>query len=489
MANNSDEIQAKIELEILLHEQARRLSQTDFTAYMQYVNPAYQMMWFHRHIAEMCQKLLDGEITHLMVFVPPQHGKSEIVSRLFPSFALGVNPVLKIIGASYSGDLAQKFSGSIQRYIDSNEYREVFPDTYLNGTPGCDNMKGYTRNADYFETVGKGGFYKAVGVGGSLTGTPADIGIIDDPVKDRKEADSETFRNSTWDWYTDVFLTRLHNDSKQVLIMTRWHEDDLAGRILKSEPGKWTVLMLPAIKENNDYPYDIREIGEALWEQKHSLARHREMEARSGRTFAALYQQRPVINGGNIIKRDWFQIISRSLFESISRNSPIHFFLDTAFTEKKANDPTGIIAACKVGNDIYISKAKKVYMKFPDLIRFIISFTKANGYTYSSTIRIEPKANGISVIDQLIEKTGLNVTKTPTPEDDKATRLNAASPSIECGHVFLVEDVWNEEFMDEICGFPAKAHDEFVDLIGYAENFFLAGVESGLSAEEMADIL
>lgn len=439
--------------------------------------PTYQRQWFHTLIADKCQQLLEGTLgtDRLMIFVPPQHGKSEIVSRKFPAWALGKNPLLKIVGSSYSADLAEQFSRSIQRTIDSSEYGEVFPNTFLNNQRvTTDKKRGWVRKVDIFETVGFGGFYKAVGVGGSLTGTPADIGIIDDPVKDKEEAYSPTIRERIWNWYTDVFLTRLHNNSKQLLIMTRWHEDDLAGRLLEKEPSKWTVVRIPAIKEDDRLAEDPREMGEALWEEMHSLDSLLEAEERSPRTFAALYQQRPSIAGGNIIKREWFKHIKLAEFNRIYDGEPIVFFLDTAYTEKTENDPSGIIATCKIGNDLYITHAKKVLMKFPDLIRFIPEYAKAHGYSTKSSIRIEPKANGISVVDQLKEVTGLNVVKTPSPKDSKETRLYAASPTVEAERVVLVDGAWNETFIDEVCGFPAKPHDEFVDLLSYAVDYHIA---------------
>ena len=316
--------------------------------------------------------------------------------------------------------------------------------------------------------MGYGGFYKAVGVGGSLTGTSVDVGIIDDPVKDAMEAYSSTYRERVWNWYTDVFSTRMHNESKRILIMTRWHEDDLAGRILKIEPEKWTVISIPAIKEDAGIIEDPRTIGEGLWEERHSQERLREIENASPRTFAALYQQRPVVQGGNIVKSDWFRKVSLAEFKNHQGNEPVNFLIDTAYTEKTTNDPTGIIGVCGIGNNIYITKAKKVNMKFPDLVRFIPDFVYKNGYGDRSSIRIEPKANGLSVIDQLRESTGLNVTTTPSPTESKETRLNAASPTVECGRVFLVEGSWNDEFIDEVCGFPTKPHDEYVDLLCYA---------------------
>ena len=460
----------------LEHELKRRKAFLSFPDFLDYTDGTYDRQWFHTLIAEKCQDLLLGKLptNRLMVFVPPQHGKSEIVSRKFPAWALGYNPKIKIVGTSYAVSLAHGFSRAIQRPIDSTEYREVFPATFLNSQNVANDAKrGYLRNIDIFETVGHGGFYKAVGIGGGLTGTPVDLGIIDDPVKDALEAASPTHRERVWSWYTDVFLTRLHNNSKIVFIMTRWHEDDLAGRLLDREPEKWTVVCIPAIREDMELKEDPRCMGEALWEERHSLERLKEAELQSPRTFAALYQQHPTVDGGNIIKREWFKHIKVAEFKRIHDGEPIVFFLDTAYTDKTNNDPSGIIATCKIGGDLYITHAHKVMMRFPDLVRFIPQYAQEHGYNRRSSIRIEPKANGISVIDQLKATSGMNVVSTPSPKDSKETRLYAASPTVECGRVILVEGAWNEAFEDEICGFPAKPHDEYVDILGYAIDYHI----------------
>ena len=255
--------------------------------------------------------------------------------------------------------------------------------------------------------------------------------------------------------------------------MTRWHDDDLAGRILKREADKWTVLSIPAIRETLDdgNDFDPREVGEALWPERHSLGRLLDAQKRSPRFFSALYQQHPTIEGGNIIKEAWFGRISAFDFKKKRMDEPIIFFVDTAYTEKTSNDPTGILGSCMIGNNIYIVCAKKVNMKFPELCRFLPSYVRDNGYGKGSSVRIEPKANGLSVIDQLYESTDLNVVSTPSPKESKETRLNAASPYVESGRVYLVGGDWNDTFIDEVCGFPAKPHDEFVDLLCYSLDY------------------
>ncbi|MCM1490398.1 MAG: terminase family protein [Muribaculum sp.] len=469
----ADQLKRRLELEQRVLE---RDAVCSFYRFLDYKDPRYQRQWLHKAIAQHCQMLYEGRIKNLMVFMPPQHGKSTVVSEAFPAWVLGKNPRLKVVGSSYASGLAEKVSRNIQLIIDDNKYQAIFPNTCLNGM-NHRRMQSYKRNDDYFDILDYNGFYKAVGVGGSLTGTPVDIGIIDDPVKDAMEAYSTTYRERIWDWYTSVFLTRLHNESKQLFIMTRWHEDDLAGRILRYEPEKWTVLKIPAIRETLDdgNDFDPRQVGEALWPERHSLERLLATKKRSAKVFSALYQQSPTIEGGNIIREAWFKYISPEEFkrkrERRELDCPIHFFIDTAFTEKTTNDPTGIIGACCIDNNLYITCAEKVNLKFPDLVRHIPEYVKMNGYNRFSSIRIEPKANGLSVIDQLEELTDLNVVATPTPRESKETRLNAASPFVESGRVYLVKGIWNEEFVSEVCGFPAMPHDEFVDLLGYAIDF------------------
>lgn len=466
-----DTIELRQKIMRLKQEKLKLEAPTSFSRFLGYINPKYQCEWFHRLIAEHCQMLLEGKIKNLMVFMPPQHGKSEIISRNFPAWALGRDPDLKIAGCSYSSDLAEQFSRSIQRTIDDKNYSAIFPDTYLNGSNVRTDSRGYLRNVDLFETVGHRGFYKAVGVGGSLTGTPVDIAIIDDPVKDANEANSTTYRQRVWDWYNTVLSTRLHNESRQLFIMTRWHEDDLAGRILRAEPQEWTVLSIPAICEvEHDGGLSERHIGDALWPQRHSLAKLMKQKARAPRDFSALYQQHPVIEGGNIVKRDWFQTISLADFKALRFREPMHFYLDTAYTKKKSDDPSGIIAACRIGNYIYIYHSMQVWKEMPDLLRFLPEYISTHEGNEESKLNIEPKANGLSVVQMLREISTLNVKETPTPTDDKECRLRVVSPRVECGRVFLVEGAWNEEFLNEVCGFPSMPHDEMVDILGYAIN-------------------
>lgn len=262
--------------------------------------PTFKPANFHRRYYELLTKFARGEIKKMMVFVPPQHGKSEGSTRRLPSFLLGDNPDRRIAVVSYSAAKARKFSREIQRIIDSDEYREIFPATTLSGKHSIFADNRYVRTADEFEIVGHNGSCKAVGVGGALTGEPVDILIMDDLYKDAATAWSPVYRERVNDWYDTVAETRLHNDSQQLIVFTRWHEEDLAGKLLRDQgeysddnQGGWVVCTYKAIKEGAPTEYDPREDGEALWPERHSIEKLCEVRNRNNHVFEALYQQDP----------------------------------------------------------------------------------------------------------------------------------------------------------------------------------------------------
>ena len=278
--------------------QQTSFSMIKFAALMQ---PTYLWNWHHHVLANTLDDFMAGRIKRLMVFMPPQHAKSEFTSRLFPAFCLGHNPDLKIILGSYSASLAESMNRDVQKYMDSEAYQTLFPDIRL---PLKGSTGKYVRKAGRIDIAGHGGYFKTVGAGGSMTGTPADMLIIDDPHKDRESARSPLLSQKVYDWYLDVAKSRIHNHAGILLIQTRWDIDDLAGRLLKrmeqalqdgdTDADVWTVLCFPAIKETEGNPLDIREIGEALWPGRHNLQRLFSIRSESLRTFQSLYQQNPM---------------------------------------------------------------------------------------------------------------------------------------------------------------------------------------------------
>lgn len=457
---------------ILNIDAKNELARRRLISFVELLKEDYRTQWFHMDIALQLQRLYSGEIKRLMLFVPPQNGKSTLASRYFPAWVFGKNPNTRIIHAAYGYDLVQGFSRDIQRVIDSPEYNAIFSNTILSGNSvNAETKKGYKRTVDEFEIVNANGSYYCSSVGGGITGKSCDLAIIDDPIKGAADANSKRIRDNIWNWYNGDLLTRIRNESKIVIIMTRWHSDDLAGRLLEKEPDKWTVVSYPAIKENNDNINDIRKIGEPLWAAEHSIDMLLDKQKTSPSIFASLYQQNPVIQGGNIIKTEWLQYINENELSKLIEQTPINFWIDTAYTDKTKSDPSGIIATCFVNGKLFILNAKKVHFEFPELISFIRTWVKDNGYTAASRIFIEPKANGLSVIQQLKNQTGLNVLRGKEPIGDKTTRIEVAAPTIESGKVYLKKDVWNEQFTNELSSFPSVANDEFVDLIGYAVDY------------------
>lgn len=227
--------------------------------------------------------------------MPPQHGKSHGASHLLPAYLLGVDPELRICIGSYSFSLARRFGLAVQRLIDSAMYGRIFEGTRLKSTPASGTA---LRTADEFDILNHDGGLRLVGREGSLTGSRVDIMILDDIYKDAAQAYSPLIRDSVWEWYCSVVRTRLHNNSKEIIVCTRWHKDDLIGRLLETEPEKWTVINFPALKVGKPTPQDPRKAGEALWEERHSKELLKERRALDPIIFEALYQGNPTPSEG-----------------------------------------------------------------------------------------------------------------------------------------------------------------------------------------------
>ena len=264
----------------------------------------------------------------------PTHN-SELCSRILPAYLLGIKPTCRVLSTSYSADLSSKFNRDVQRLIDSPDYQMAFPETKLNNRAVRSDKNGsWLRNKDEFEIVGHGGYYKSAGVGGGITGRSCDTAIMDDLVRGAADAASPTIRERTWDWYAQDLCSRLNNYSQQLLIMTRWHEHDIAGRILKSDDGaSWEVIVFPAIKENNNNPSDPRKIGEALWPMRQDLPRLRAQRKLGERKFQCLYQQDPVANKELLVYPNW-QSIPELEYEFIDQTPA--FGLDFGYNDEMA---------------------------------------------------------------------------------------------------------------------------------------------------------
>jgi predicted phage terminase large subunit-like protein len=438
------------------------------------IKESYSENWHIKYLCDEMQKLSEYIVKRLpkpydlIINIPPGTTKSTIVTIMFHPWLWTLDPTIKVITNSYSNSLSIEHATKSKDIIISDKYRALFPDVEI--------RRDKSGKQNYENTLT--GFRYATSTGSTITGFHAHIILNDDP-QNPKQANSELLRLQAIEHVKTLSSRKVDKENTPMItIMQRLNEQDVTGYLLAQKQDKVRHLCLPAEATGSIKPESLRSnYVDGLLDPKR-LSRRVLDEAKTdlgSRAYSGQFEQNPVTEGGNIIKNEWFRYVSYSDFRRMAKdaNPPVIFFIDTAYTDSAENDPTGLIGACKIGNELYVVAAKKVSMRFPDLIKFIPGYVKAHGYTSSSSIRIEPKANGISVVDQLVRDTNLNVCMTPTPKDSKETRLNSISPLFECGRIYLVADNWNDEFVGEITGFPAKAHDEYVDLIYYAADHLL----------------
>lgn len=476
----------------------RQRAKSSMAKFVTYTNEDYNAQWFHKEMCKWLDKLERGEIKKLMMFVPPQHGKSELSSRAFPASCLGRNPDYKIAIASYSQDLSSGFCKDIQNIIRSESYKEIFKGVRLNENrdPDATNESITDR---YFQVVKRKGYVKAVSVESPLTGKSVDIGIIDDPFKDRAEANSEKRRELVWNWYIDVFCSRLHNDSKQLMLFTRWHEDDLAGRLLDpdnefynaEEASEWTVLVFPALFEDEKiHPMqeevnDPREVDQALWESKHGAQKYLRKRETNPTSFDSIDQQRPTSKAGNKIQRDWFMTMkAKELPFNINTVVP-NYWIDGAYTQDSKNDETGLMAEYfhKEDGRLYIFNASGVRKELFEFLPFFKTYTKANNFKRKSLIWIEPKASGKSM-RSMLQKPAFGSFNAVEINNKavalgKWNRVENSEPFLMSGKVVLVEGAWNKKFIDQCCSFPNGKHDDMLDNLTYAINEYFVNPKKG----------
>ena len=362
--------------------------------------------------------------------------------------------------SSYSERLGIRANLHLQRTLEKPVYKKMFPTVYLNSKNVVSVSGTRLRNKEFFELIEHEGSFRNTTVQGAMTGETLDLGIIDDPLKDRKEANSETTRNNVWEWFTDVFLTRFDEDAGMLFVLTRWHLDDPVGRLLKIDP---TVKLLsyPAIAVV-DEPH--RKVGEVLLPEHKSLEFiMKRKEILSAENFEALYQQNPVIRSGNLFKYDWFN------WWTIKPNIKYKIItVDTAQKTKEQNDYT-VMQAWGYGFDdnIYLLDMKRGKFEAPQLRREAKAFYNKHDNTnlFSGALRymyIEDKSSGSSLIQDLKE-VKMKI-KAVQRNIDKVSRANDSTPLIEAGRVYLNDDIPDiESLTNEALQFPNGTHDDTLD--------------------------
>ena len=396
-------------------------------------------------IAEALEKVERGEIQRLMVFMPPRHGKSELATKRFPAWFLGRNPGRSIIQASYNSDLATDFGRQVRNIVAEQKYGNVF-DTQL--APD-------SKAANRWNTSG-GGAYVAAGVGTAVTGRGADILIIDDPLKDREEADSENRRDLVWNWYTSTAYTRLQGLRAEILIQTRWHEDDLAGRLLEAEANggkKWDKLILPAISKE----------GAALWPERFSVDVLREIEGTIGpRDWSALYQQEPSPDEGTFFKREWFKR-HRAVPHNVSR----YLCSDYAVSEGSGDYTEHGLFAIAPDNTIYVEDWWSGQTSSDVWIERKLDMIEAHKpFCVFGEAGVIQKAVEPMLKRRMNEReTFCRVEWVPSIHD-KPTRARAFQARAAMGHVSLPEGPMGDRILNQLLSFPAGKNDDAVDVCG-----------------------
>lgn len=443
----------------LQHELDIRKARNNYLDYVALTNKGYVRSRFHTYLCNKIQEFITTDTGHafdiLLLSVPPQHGKSLTVTQTLPAWYMGKYPTKNIIIASYNEDFAVTFGRRNLQKLQ--EYPEIFPNTRLVASP-CSNTE--------FETTQKGRCISR-GIMSGITGNPANLIVIDDPIKNREEADSESTRNKQWNEYLSTIRTRIAPGGKLIVIQTRWHEDDLFGRLAREEKNV-TVINLPCECDTEDDPLG-RKKGDALCpEIGRGIAWLKEFKQvyaskEGNRAWVSLYQGRPTMLEGNLFKTEWWQFytdLPDQVYTVIS--------VDATFKEGEKNDFVAIEVWGKVDDDYYLIDLVKKRMGFVDTCDAIRGLYKQHPETLY--IYIEDKANGSAIIDVLSKE--MDVAIIPVkPEGGKVARANAVSPLVERGSVHLPKFApYLEDFMSECGAFPTGAHDDQVDAMTQALN-------------------
>lgn len=428
--------------------QRRLRAQTGLAPFIEYRDAGYKPAQHHKLLIDKLEAVERGEIERLMVCMPPGSAKSTYASVEFPAWFLGRNPRLSVIAASHTQELAERFGRRVRNIVASAEMGRVF------GVGVAEDSS----SAGRWDTT-KGGEYFAAGVGGSITGRRADLAVIDDPVKSREDADSERGRQKAWDWYTNDLLTRLKPGARQIVVMTRWHEDDLGGRILERERDRWHVIELAMEAMPND-PLG-RAVGERLWPEwfTDDMLAVAKMDTRA---WNALYQQQPAADVGDYFKADWLS----SEYEKVPEGLAVYGASDYAVTEG-GGDYTehGIFGVDQAGNLFVLdwwrgqASADQWIERKCDLI---IEHKPVCWFGESGPIRraVEP-----FMLRRMSERNAHCRVEWLPSISDKPTRARSFQALASMGKVFFPKHAsWKADVLGQLLRFPAGKHDDSVDV-------------------------
>lgn len=451
--------------EFLRREMAKReLARRKFVNYLPYVHGKnWKTTRMSTYLANEVQAFLEADTGNaydvLVIETPPQVGKSTTITESLPAWAMGRFPEWRVILGSYNDETAERF-------CRRNKEKIVAHGKNLFGI-----QIGNINRATEFELEGHLGRMISRGIMGGVTGNPANLMIIDDGIKNRQEADSESYRNKLWNEWQNSFKSRLAAGAKVIAIGTPWHEDDYLAMLLRSEPNI-RLIRLPVEAEEND-PLG-RAVGEALapelGKDNNWLAQFKASyinDPTAGlRAWTALYQCSPRVEGGNLIKRDWWRYYNPKDIPGFGTEV---ISVDATFKDAEDNDFVAITVWGKYMNDYYLQYALNRHLDFVGTLAAIRQVRRL--YPNARTVLIEDKANGSAIINVLRQEMFCVAVN---PKGGKVARVNAISAAIESGHVWLPSDApWVAEVVDQFSSFPAGKHDDLVDSCSQSLNYLI----------------
>jgi predicted phage terminase large subunit-like protein len=436
-------------------EAARAAARGSLTVFASVVMPDVQPALHHQFIIDKLERVARGEINRLMLFLPPGSAKSTYASVLFPPWFMGNHPGMPVIAASHAKELAERFGRRVRNIVDSPQFREIF---------------GFGLSADSgaagrWETA-KGGEYFAVGVDASVTGRRAGLGIIDDPVKGQAEADSPTVREHVWQWYKSDFWTRLIPNAPIIYIGTRWHEDDLAGRLLeeaKNGGEQWEIVKLAAIAGEDD-PLG-RAPGQRLWPDWYTEDQFRIAQQRDARTWSALYQQEPMPESGDYFKAEWIRYYDRlPPLETLNCYGASDYA-----TKANAGDYTvHLVVGLDPDSNIYLIDLYRDRAATDQWVEVLLDMMERwHPISWAEEQGQIRAAVGPFITRRQRERKVFARRRQFTSGTDKATRAQAIRGRMSMGMVWLPrQTLWVNGLVQELLRFPAARHDDQVDTLG-----------------------
>ena len=445
----SDE-ELRLMLAIAMHDDNLK-AQSSFMHFVKMVWPEFIDGYHHNILAKKFEEIASGKLKRLIVNMPPRHTKSEFASYLFPAWLMGKKPKTKIIQATHTAELSYRFGRKMRNLMDDNVFRKIYKNV---------SLKADSKASGRWET-NHGGEYFGAGIGGAITGRGADLLIIDDPHSEQNINDT-SFDNA-FDWYLSGPRQRLQPGGAIVIVMTRWSERDLTGRLMKQQAeikaDQWEVIEFPAILPS----------GKPIWPEYWKLDELEKIKANLPvMSWEAQYQQKPTSEEGAIIKREWWKTWKREQIPDL-----VHVIqsYDTAFSKRDSADFSAIstwgIFKSHDGykDNIILLDCMKDRLEFPELKKVALEQYK---YWEPETVIIEAKASGMPLLQELRQVGIPVVSYTPSKGNDKLSRVNSVAPVFESGMVWAPEKQFSEEMIEECAAFPYGEHDDLVDTMTQA---------------------